>query len=279
MPEAHVKPCYMLEHPKAQGASQATILEDEEKSEMDNQQVTQYEIGWMAGFIDGEGYIGISMNGNHKTNSTKTVKVELNVCNTDESMIQKYVEIANRLGVNPYVSEKNYRGCKKNVFRATVHRMAPLKRMLDVIMPHLTGQKRIRAELINRFLDLRMRKSAQMPGVAIPYSKEEIDIIHSCLKLQKRGTSEAIRKAEVAAHQLASGETIEKRCETARKILKLHTEGKCNRQIAIDLGYHANSGAKVGWWIKRLKSNAAPIQKLGYFPLYSDDMVRPSAKA
>ena len=75
--EAHVKPCYLLETPKAQGASSATILEDEVKTEMGNQQVTREEIGWIAGFIDGEGYLGIYMYRNHsgRVNGTKTVKV------------------------------------------------------------------------------------------------------------------------------------------------------------------------------------------------------------
>lgn len=270
----------MLEHPKAQGATEAIILEDEAYAEMGNQQVTQVDIGWLAGFIDGEGYIGISNGGNHPNSKIKTVRVELNVVNTDEAMIQRYVRIIKTLGINPFIKQrKNPKKNGKPYIQVMVHRMAQCYRLLKAVLPFLTGSKQERGTLIFEFLESRLEKAKILPGTSIPYTNREIEIIIECIKLQKRGTSETIRKAELSAYQRQGNKSIEKLCDKAWSILKLHKEGKTQTQIAVSLGHKPNHGSEIGWWIRRLKTNETPIQKLGYFPLYSDDIVRPFAKA
>ena len=279
----------MLETPKAQGANYAKIPEDEVETEMDNQQVTREEIGWIAGFIDGEGYIGITMYKNHSNSATKTVKVELNVCNTDICMVEKYISIMNKMGVNPYVKKskkyKKYNGCnKKDVHEVKLHRMAPIQKILKVILPHLTGMKKTRALLIYEFLESRLWKYDKCKGMrSIPYTEREIEIIQECLRLQKRGTSETTRKAELLAHQRKAEDSIEKKCEMAAKMLKLRSKGLSQAKIAKECGLSEKSGPKVGWWLRRLYDNETPIQILGYFPKYPsgdfDDIVRPYVKA
>jgi len=305
MANAHHKPCCMLETPKAPSATKATILEDEGmakgnilplfpwlgKPEMDNQQVTREEIGWLAGFVDGEGYLGISMYRNH-SRDCKTIKVELSVCNTDKEMIDKYVAIMNKLGSNPYLKKvkkyKKYNGDKrKDVYNAMLHRMSPLHRILKVILPHLTGMKKRRAELINEFLASRLWKSDRCNGGPIPYTEREIEIIQECLKLQKRGTSETIRKAELEAYQRKTMDSVESKCKMAAKMLKLHAEGLSLQKIARECGFttnpKSNPSGSAGWWIRRLYKNETPIQILGYFPKNPsasfEDIVRPYVKA
>jgi len=296
MANAHHKPCRVLETPKAPSATKATILGDEGmatgKPEMDNQQVTREEIGWLAGFIDGEGYLGISMYRNRSHSSSKTVKVELNVVNTDEEMIDKYVAIMNKLGSNPYLKKakkyKKYNGSrKKEAYVATIHRMSPLYRVLKVILPYLTGMKKKRGELINEFLASRLWKLDRCKGGAIAYTEREIEIIQECLKLQKRGTSETIRKAELEAHQRKAMDSIESKCKMAAKMLKLRAKGWSFKKIARECGFssnpNTNSGGSIGWWIRRLYKNETPIQILGYFPKNPsasfEDIVRPYVKA
>lgn len=203
MPEAHVKPCYMLEHPKAQGASQATILEDEEKSEMDNQQVTQLEIGWLAGFVDGEGYIGIS---EYKTRRRHpSYSCALQISNTDEAMILRAQNIIQRLGVNPYIRIHGHglrnKPKSKIVWVLVVHRMNKLIRILEVIIPHLTGSKKERGDLVFEYCKSRM-------GTFVPGShhnvitEREAQIVELCIAKQKRGTSETTRKAQLENSEL-----------------------------------------------------------------------------
>lgn len=296
MANAHLKPCYMLETPKASSAIKATILSDEGKRvgspEMDNQQVTREEIGWLAGFVDGEGYLGISMYRNH-SRGCKTIKVELNVVNTDKAMIDKYVAIVNKIGSNPYLRKnkkyKKYNGDKKkDVYTATIHRMSPLHRVLKIMLPHLTGMKKRRGELINEFLASRLWKTDRCKGVrGIPYSEREIEIIQECLKLQKRGTSETTRRAELEAHQRAAMQTMESKCKMAAKMLKLHAGGMSLTKIARECGFttnpNSNPNGSAGWWIRRLYKNKTPIQILGYFPKNPsadfEDIVRPYVKA
>jgi hypothetical protein len=203
MPEAHVKPCYMLEHPKAQGASYATILVDEEKSEMDNQQVTQLEIGWLAGFVDGEGYIGI---GEYKTRRRHpSYSCALQISNTDEAMILKAQAIIQKMGVNPYIRTHGHgvrnKPKSKIVWVLVVHRMNKLIPVLELINPHLTGSKQERGELVLEYCRSRMKN--WVPGSHHNITTErEAQIIESCIAKQKRGTSETTRKAQLENSEL-----------------------------------------------------------------------------
>jgi len=159
-----------------------------------------------------------------------------------------------------------------------------LHRVLKIFLPYLTGMKKVRSELIYEFLESRLWKFEKCKGMrSIPYTEREIEIIQNCLELQKRGTSETIRKAELLAHQRKAMDSMESKCKMAAKMLKLRAEGISLQKIAVKCGFspNSNTGSKVGWWLRRLSNNETPIQMLGYFPKSAnfDDIVRPFAKA
>src|SRR5579863_6517286 len=74
-----------------------------EDGTMDNQQATDYELGWLAGILDGEGWIGFSITQKRSgTGGSVFAKLEVRVNNTDKAIIDRTAEIMNKLGVNPY---------------------------------------------------------------------------------------------------------------------------------------------------------------------------------
>ncbi len=124
---------------------------------MGNPQATQAEIGWLAGIIDGEGHIGISLQGTHKGDA---VKMDLQIVNTDEALIEKAVLVINKLGVNPHIRERVHN--KKNWANnwiVTVGKMAQIKRVLDAVRPHLTGVKREKADVMLALIESRLTKT------------------------------------------------------------------------------------------------------------------------
>jgi hypothetical protein len=193
----------MLEHPKAQGATNAKILEDEMKIEMDNQQVTQIEIGWLAGFVDGEGYIGIS---EYKTRNHKvSYSCAIQVSNTDEAMILRAQKIIQKMGVNPYIRTHGYgkrnKPKSKIVYVLIIHRMNKIIPVLEIINSHLTGMKKERAELVLEYCQSRLQ--TWIPGSHYNILTErQAQIIDLCIAKQKRGTSETTREAQLERSKL-----------------------------------------------------------------------------
>jgi hypothetical protein len=198
-----MKPRYLLEPLKAQGATYAKILEDEATAEIGNQQVTQIEIGWLAGFIDGEGYIGIS---EYKTRRCHpSYSCALQVSNTDEAMILKAQKIIQKVGVNPYIRTHGYgirnKPKSKIVWVLIVHRMNKLIPVLELVNPYLTGMKKERGELVLEYCQSRLR--TWIPGSHHNVMTErEAQIVESCIAKQKRGTSETTREAQLANSEL-----------------------------------------------------------------------------
>lgn len=203
MPEGLLKSFYLLEPPKAPGATYAKILGDETNVEMGNQQATQIEIGWLAGIIDGEGYIGLQT---YKTrNRHPSVSAEMFISNTDEKIILKAQKIIQKMGVNPYIRVNNYKlknnPTHKIAWIVVVHRMNKLIRVLEVISPYLTGNKKERGELVLEYC--RIRLSHYVPGSHHNViTAREMEILELCIAKQKRGASETTRKAQLENSEL-----------------------------------------------------------------------------
>jgi hypothetical protein len=186
----------------------------EQHAELGNQQASLTELAWLAGIVDGEGYIGVQYYNTRKRNIS--ISAELSICNTDEQIIFKSQNIIQKLGVNPYIQTYMY-GLKnkpknKKQQKIVVHRMKQLSIVLKNINPYLTGNKKERAELVLEFCKSRM--ASFVPGRPTPYSNREIEIIEECMTKQRRGASETVRRAQ--QEQL---EKIESRLEKRRNSL------------------------------------------------------------
>ena len=136
--------------------------------------------------------------------------------------------------------------------------------------------KKERADLVVEFLKSRL--SNIVKGIQIPYSEKELNIIHRCLSLQKRGTSETTRKAELAFSQLFWEKKLDKKLEKMTSAIQYKLSNKyTNQQIADKVGY--KKGSSISWLMKMYSQNKLGLQKAGLIPLCSDDIVRPYVKA
>lgn len=187
---------------------------------MDNPQATDIELGWLAGIIDGEGWIGMSIETEHwhrvgKQTRQKSIKVEIKVVNTDPAIVERTAAIMRKLGVNPYLRHGNRTQVKNPVYEVSIKRMAPVQRLLLVVRDHLVGTKQQRADLMLRFIQLRLEnpgipnpaydggaKGRLGPRTIRPYTEEEIALVEQCRALQARsGASETTRATAAATLQ------------------------------------------------------------------------------
>lgn len=157
---------------------------------MGNQQATETEIGWLAGIIDGEGHIGLS---NQNTKKCRSVRADLQIVNTDNLLIEKLVNILRKMGVNPYIRERVHvkKTWNTNTI-VTVGKFAHIKRILDIVLPHLTGMKREKADVVLALIESRMRKTR-----FDQYDAHELEIVRVYRErfIGKYGASTTAREA------------------------------------------------------------------------------------
>lgn len=173
---------------------------------MGDQQVTQAELGWLAGILDGEGYVGLRLQVDTRKKLHRYINPFVSVTNTDEAIILRIHEIAKRLGASLYIRAcKACKNGKKDYFVAQSHKMTHVLLLLAPVMGYMTGEKRERAELVVRFCKLRKSNEGirnpdigngkRGAGRIYPYTTEEWGIFEKCAPMMRRGTSEAIREA------------------------------------------------------------------------------------
>ena len=190
---------------------------------MGNQQATDAELGWMAGIIDGEGWLGMCVGAEQAyrpTHHTRqySVTVDIKVTNCDPEIIVKAAQIMRKIGVNPYIRQPHVelKVNHKPHYEVSVHRMGPVKRVIDAVLPYLTGTKLERAHLILRFMQLRdINPGTENPAYANgargrhgprtikPYTAEELDLVEQCRALQSRKGASETTRANGAAILLA----------------------------------------------------------------------------
>jgi len=139
--------------------------------------VSEMEKGWLAGLIDGEGCLHIDLDprgGAHPY---------LTVTNTNQLIIEKAVDIWQRLGIGCRVQTRSSGG-RNPVKDVQVIGYKRLKPALISIMPYLVG-KADEALLLYRFVESRLlRFNNHSINTERKYNREELQLIQA-LKNQK----------------------------------------------------------------------------------------------
>lgn len=170
---------------------------------------TEGEIAWLGGIIEGEGTLSlaptkagsIGKNGKHY----HRIMVIVRLYNSDAGIILKALEIMEKVGVHPHMSEREQKPLQlvgREAYRSqnsmiTLHigLIGPAQRLLQTIQPWLFGEKAKRAAIMLRFLDRRIarieakgaRKSSGGPqgGWKIPYDEEDWKLCSEFLDLTR----------------------------------------------------------------------------------------------
>jgi len=130
-----------------------------EDNTIGNQQATDIELGWLAGIIDGEGYIGFSR---QNTKKVRSIRPDIQVVNCDPDVILKTRKILNMIGINPYIRERVHN--KKQVqwsrnYILQISKFSHVKKLIDTIGHLLTGEKNKRAKLMIELVNSRITKT------------------------------------------------------------------------------------------------------------------------
>lgn len=120
------------------------------KRQTDNPQVTQLEVGWLAGILDGEGTITIT------TGSEKQacLRPMVNIANSNEAIVEKVVSLYETLGIQHHVSANQ----NNRVFNLGVVKEIQIAKLLPVVYPSLV-RLCPHAKLMARFVLKRLQRT------------------------------------------------------------------------------------------------------------------------
>lgn len=173
---------YMLETPK----SPIDYLGETERDiTMDNQQATTNDLAWLAGFIDGEGSIGIY--GTRRKDGSLNYGARIQVASVSGYGIKRVIDILKGMNVNSRIYQRKFDNPKySDAFYVIVNRLSALARLLPELVPHLTIKKP-HAELLYGWVSSRVERGINRGGNAKKnvYTEKEMDMIHALSELNK----------------------------------------------------------------------------------------------
>lgn len=168
---------------------------------MDNQQVTNVDLAWLAGIWDGEGTISCRKGVQQRGKKNPQFAPRVSMVNTDTQILHEVVRILDTLDIKYYFREKGvggFEGSRKPCFIISVETLGNAARLLTAIRPYLRG-KGFQADMMLKFVNSRLAK-VKLRGrdnQKFAYSKDELEWLDSVIQANgnPRGTSETLREA------------------------------------------------------------------------------------
>ena len=167
------------------------------ESEMDNPQVTQTDLAWLAGIWDGEGHISIRrtlLRGKAPQYSPR-----LGMTNSNVQILSKARQILDALGVGYYFREKDdggFPGSSKQCWVIAIETMTNAVRFIANIRPFLIG-KSFQADCILEYCERRMKAfDRSRTNASRKYTERDYELVSLVFEANGniRGTSETIRQ-------------------------------------------------------------------------------------
>lgn len=168
----------------------------------DNQQatVTEVELAWLAGFLDSDGSVQMTMPQSTRAKHQRVVNVWVDFTNGDDLMIERAVSIITKMGVSFHVATKKVRPIykkgggkflpRKEISLAIrIGKLSSAKTVLELLIPHMASSKAAAARLITRYCNQRIPKGRKQ------YDLEDILLIKEYYEL-KGDTATAKRNLE-----------------------------------------------------------------------------------
>lgn len=158
----------------------------------ENQQetATESEIAWLAGIIEGEGTVALSC-WQRKPGVKPKIGTEIKLYNTDSGLINKAIEIVNKLGINPYISQRDMSpmhmvggekyGGVDPMLTVTVKKIGDTFKLASLLRPWFFGDKAGRLDLMIQYLGKRLEKISE-GGKALPLDIEDIKVVANFYK-------------------------------------------------------------------------------------------------
>ncbi len=169
----------------------------------DNQQEIGL-VGWLAGIIDGEGTVALSISRRAKRSQMIRTTPEVMIGNTDPLIIERCIKAFEVIGVGHYARHERRPGgmvCGtmvkkfKPVTMLEVSGIQRTRTLLNAVRPFLAGEKAMRADLLLKFINGRIGYVADSKKARnVAYRQEDIDNALAFLRVTKTKNLDGIAK-------------------------------------------------------------------------------------
>lgn len=133
---------------------------------------------YLAGFIDGEGYISVVTHKDSRTSRGFTIHPIISISGSDKEVLDELNRFVNG---NIRTKQKQY-GCKP-VYDIQLQNLNGIKRLLKQVMPYLLIKSK-QASLMKEFVELRLKNRNK------GYTERELEIADVFKTINKRGESQ-----------------------------------------------------------------------------------------
>jgi len=145
-----------------------------------NQQATQFELGWLMAFLEGEGSLGLYWN-----TERRQIYPTMTFVNTERPLLERCGGILNKLGVGHFFYHHKMNGKLahwKDRMDVHVNGIKRLHRLLELILPLWDTHtvKRDRAKLVFEFCKSRLSNPVPENG---RYTNREFELLEQFIRL------------------------------------------------------------------------------------------------
>lgn len=142
--------------------------------------ITDEDIGWLIGVIEGEGSFMIN---SHKRQFRWDYEPKLQIVNTNSVLIEEAARIFKGLGIGRHVQDLTEQRRKVKPYkRVSVEGVKRLAYFLGVIPPERFRAKQVQARLMQQYLQSRLHDRPNKP-----LSQEQLDLIKSLREHETKG--------------------------------------------------------------------------------------------
>jgi len=135
----------------------------------ENQLKTE-DASWLAGMVEGDGYISICVYRNTKAKLNVSYKAVVGVSNQDATIINHVDNLFRQIGAIPFIQDQKSEG-NTPVMCVSTSKLSNVKKILDSIFPYIVGEKKARAELVLKFVNRRLENKRQ------PLEDEDVELL------------------------------------------------------------------------------------------------------
>jgi hypothetical protein len=121
-------------------------------------------IGWIAGFFDGEGYIGLWKRTDHRVGYKDTYRPSVVIANTDKKTIDYLSEQLLSFGITNHIKYRPSKKSWRESWVVEINGFKRLKKFIDFIEEHCITKKE-QVLLVKEFIERRMAVFKNVPYI------------------------------------------------------------------------------------------------------------------
>ena len=161
------------------------------------QTVSDLELGWLAGIIEGEGSIVLQVSKRMSRMQQIRLEPRVIITNTDMQIIERCSEILQKLGIGKWIMHKKPNNAKygalvgksyKEIAYLHITGFKRVSKLVGIMRRVMAGEKKVRCEALGNLIFHRMAHG----GKNRPYDEKDIELILKFLSLTRTRNFEKI---------------------------------------------------------------------------------------